>query len=294
MIIVQLSGGLGNQLFQYATAKALSLKNNTDLHLDISSFYREEIHELEVPRDFELVNFEGVNEPLIKHDPFDSIEQYPFLKKKFFNKLTIPHKRNIYKDLHFKFDKNLFNLNSNVFIKGGWQSEKYFSAYKTELRKVLILKENLYSNVSEFGSNLCKENSVSVHIRRGDFLRKKIILEWHGVLTTDYYKQALNMLKEKHGSLNIYYFSDDPEWVKNYLLPLFPGQIVSGNISQTHYEDLYLMSQCKHNIIANSSFSWWAAWINSNQNKTVIAPLKWFDKANLDTKDLIPDDWIRI
>jgi len=293
-MIIQLTGGLGNQLFQYAAAKALSLKRSLPLVLDISSFLRNELPELEVPRDFELYNFQGVTDEVITSNPFHDNSRFSFLKKNIFHKLQPPHRRNIYKEPFFHFDKNFFKIPNDVFIKGALQSEKYFYEFRNELRAILTLKEVLYTKVEHFGIKLSNSNSVSVHIRRGDYLRKQIILEWHGVLEEEYYKKALEQMQNYINACDIYYFSDDPEWVEKYLQPLFPGELVSNKISHTHYEDLYLMSCCRHNIIANSSFSWWAAWFNNNPDKKVIAPIKWFDKAPNDTKDLIPAGWIRI
>ena len=110
----------------------------------------------------------------------------------------------------------------------------------------------------------------------------------------DYYAKAFETLDSKTKNLKVYYFTDDTDWVSKNLLPLQKGEIVSGNIAQTHYEDLYLMSQCKHNIIANSSFSWWGAWLNDHTNKIVIAPKKWFGNGPKDTQDIIPEKWYKV
>ena len=119
-------------------------------------------------------------------------------------------------------------------------------------------------------------------------MRKKIIFEWHGVMEKDYYRKAFEIISKNLNNFKIFYFTDDIEWVKNNLLPIMNGEILSGNLTKTNIEDFFLMTQCSHNIIANSSFSWWGAWLNNNPDKIVIAPEKWFNKGPKDTQDLVP------
>lgn len=295
MVITELTGGLGNQLFQYAASKALAIHQNTELILDISAFYREELPELEVPRAFEINNFKGVSEKTITAIDYKTNEKYKVFKKSLLEKLLPRHKRKIYKEPHFHYDKNFFNSRKDVLLKGVWQSEKYFSTYQSHLREILILKEETIQNVKSKGEELQNENSVSIHVRRGDYLRLPVILEWHGVIDVEYYNNAIKLLQSKtEQPLKLYYFSDDPEWVETNLCTMWPGEVISKNSQNTGIEDFYLMSQCKHNIIANSSFSWWSAWLNINANKIVIAPKKWFGNAPYNTKDLIPESWIKI
>lgn len=292
MVIAQITGGLGNQLFQYAAAKALSLHHGVPLLLEISSFYRTELPELEVPRDFELTHFTGIKEQIAS--PEDVHFLVDIKRRTFLPKSIIPaYKRNIYVEPHYHFDKNFFKSRKNVFLKGGWQSEKYFKSYEKQIRKLLQLDESLVRNVIEKGNEIKQQNAVSVHVRRGDYLRKKIIHEWHGVMDKDFYSQAFDLLRSKIKDFKTYYFSDDVEWVKQNLLSIADGEIVSTN-TRSHYEDLYIMSQCRYNIIANSSFSWWAAWLNDRPGKIVIGPKKWFDKGPKDTQDIVPEDWYKI
>ncbi len=295
MVITELTGGLGNQLFQYASSKALALHQNTELILDISSFYREELPELEVPRAFEMKSFKGVTEKTIAAKDYETNEKYKVFKTSRIEKLLPRHKRKIYKEPHFHYDKNFFKSRKDVLLKGVWQSEKYFAKYQSQLRDILQLKEETIINVKSKGAELQNQNSVSIHVRRGDYLRLPIILEWHGVLDVEHYNNAIKLLKSKRDQpLKLYYFSDDPEWVEANLCTIWPGEVISKNSQNTGIEEFYLMSQCKHNIIANSSFSWWAAWLNNHPEKIVIAPKNWFGNAPNDTKDLIPESWIKI
>jgi hypothetical protein len=293
MVIVQLTGGLGNQLFQYAAAKSLSQHHGVPLLLDVSSFHREELPDLEVPRNFELYQFEGVTEKIISPAEVKVLintkgSTYSFYK--FFPR----HRRPLYIEPHFHFDPDFFNSRKTVLLKGGWQSEKYFIAIKEQIQKILVLKPGFVERVKDKAEQFSNDNTVAVHIRRGDYLRKQIILEWHGVMSKEYYTNAVKKLAEHTGNLSILYFTDDPDWVENELLPTIPGEIVSNETSQTHLEDFYLMSHCRHNIIANSSFSWWAAWLNKNPDKIVIGPKNWFDKGPGDTQDVIPASWLKI
>src|ERR1700754_2157046 len=176
MIVVHLNGGLGNQLFQYASAKALSLHQQVPLLLEINSFYRTELPDLEVPRDFEMYNFQGVDDAII------SKEALALIKPKLTDKILPRHKRVIYIPPHYHYDPNFFKAGKNVYLKGLWQSEKYFADYKNELLRILVLKDELINRVKDKANEFASQPTVGVHIRRGDYLRKPIILEWHGVL----------------------------------------------------------------------------------------------------------------
>jgi hypothetical protein len=293
MVIAQITGGLGNQLFQYAAAKALSIHHQVPLLLEVSSFYRTELPELEVSREFELFNFTGITEKIISPEEVSSL--IDLKKSNVLPKMIIPgYKKDIYTEPHYHFDKNFFKSKKKVLLKGGWQSEKYFKPYSEEIRADIQLKPALVENVIEIAKKITEENAVSVHIRRGDYLRKQIIYEWHGVMEKEYYIKAFELLYSKTKFSNAYYFTDDVDWVTNNLSPLFDGDIISGDIGNNHVEELYLMSQCKHNIIANSSFSWWGAWLNNNPDKIVVAPKNWFNKGPKDTQDLIPQGWLKI
>jgi Glycosyl transferase family 11 len=294
MVGVQLTGGLGNQLFQYAAAKALSLHHKTELLLEVSSFYRAELPDLEVPRNFELYNFAGVEEKLIKAAEHQTNKAFSFLKERRIEKILPNYKRNIYKEPFYHFDENFWKSKPSVFLKGGWQSPQYFSAFDALIKSSLVLKDEMMGNVKQKAASLQNQNTVAVHIRRADYLRKPIILEWHGVLGKEHYAKAFEEINNYTQIEKVLYFSDDPEWVEKELLPMMPGEIVSNATSSNQYEDFYLMQHCTHNIIANSSFSWWAAYLNPNPNKIVIAPQRWFNKAPLNTKDLYPNGWLKL
>jgi hypothetical protein len=294
MVTVQLNGGLGNQLFQYAAGKALSLHHNVPLQIDVSWFHKGELHYLEVPRDFELYNFLGVTDPIIHTNPAPQAESRTYLERKITSKIFPAYKKAVYIEPFCHYDSNFFKSKKSVVLKGQWQSEKYFSNNESFFKNAFRLKKDLIENSIAKAKHLASKESVAVHVRRADYLRLKIILEWHGIMTEDYYRKAFKILDERLSVYEVYYFTDDPAWVQNNLLSIKEGEILSGSVNQTHYDDFHLMSHCRHNIIANSSFSWWAAWLNNNSDKIVIGPKKWFDQGPKDTQDILPESWIKI
>jgi len=256
MIISKIQGGLGNQLFQWAYGKFLSIKYKTELFLDLN-FYKYQIGN--TPRDFELIKFPNF----------------------IYNPPTPNNKKTIQISDDFNYKELSYDNNHNYYLNGYWQSEKYFKnisdTIKNELRPTNEILEKLNSKI--------KKKSVSLHVRRTDYIDSN---GFHPTQPIEYYNNALNII----GNYNqILIFSDDISWCKNNLK--YENSIFIEN--QTSIEDLWLMSLCEHNIIANSSFSWWGAWLNNNENKKVIAPKKWFgEHANLNTDNIIPDNWIKL
>jgi hypothetical protein len=250
MIVTKLQGGLGNQLFQWAVTRHLSVKYNTDYRFELS-YFQSNGWELEL-RKFKKV----------------IIEEF----------YTLP--LNVIND-DFKFK----NIEDNSFLNGYWQSEKYFSEIDTLIREDLKIEDNLKNYITN-KYPILNESTVSLHVRRGDYIK---LSGYHPIQSIDYYKKAYDIINDN--SINVLVFSDDINWCKENLK--FDNIIhIEG---ETNIVDMYIMSLCKHNIIANSSFSWWGAWLNENKDKKVIAPINWFGpQANLYTGDIIPEKWIRI
>lgn len=284
MIISHIIGGLGNQMFQYAAARCVAEKHHVPLKLDISDFSDYNL------RTFALSNLNtsfSIASPveISTLKPAGSFEKaWQYLKPK--------HKRTYHRERHFEFDKSFFHIGPDTYLKGNFQSARYFEPIAALIRKEFTIDEKLTAHLKEYAMGLSHEPSVSIHIRRGDY-QNKAVQDYHGILTTTYYQHALTKLRQEKGPVKCYFFSDDIEWVKQNII-VDDATYVSGTITGNQFEDLYLMSHCQHNIIANSSFSWWAAWLNANPDKSVIAPQKWFNQAKLDTRDLIPDTWVRL
>ncbi len=284
MIIVKLYGGLGNQMFQYAAGRALSLRNLDTLKLDLS-WFKNVGNDAERP--FRLNVFD------IKVDEVSEAEIKNFIpKNKLFRILGLYDHRKYIKERHFDFDPNLLNLEGDVYLDGYWQSEKYFQDFAHQIREDFRLKLPLSVAAQEMKERICRvENSVAVHIRRGDYVRNPKTFLYHGVCPLEYYEKALSYLRRKVGDVTLFVFSDEIEWAKGQ--KLFENAIFVSSPELQDYEEMYLMSLCRHNVIANSSFSWWGAWLNRNENKIVVAPKRWFNVTK-DTSNLIPRDWIRV
>lgn len=298
MIIVKLMGGIGNQMFQYAIGRKLSLKNRIPLKLDISDYSKNDYL-----RSYMLDIF-NIEAAIATTEEIESLVGKTFYSKNkifmklnnayisFFKKTTIQNNKNIYREKNFHFDSNLLNISSNVYLHGYWQNENYFLDIKDFLKKDFTLKKPLSSASNILKKKIVNNVSVSLHIRRGDYLSNPKTKEVHGVCSLDYYYKGLSILQSKiTEDFTCFVFSDDISWCKDNFSPDCPVVFVDIN---RDYEELILMSYCKHFIIANSSFSWWGAWLNDNKNKIVVSPKNWFNTISTDEYDIVPEDWIRI
>jgi hypothetical protein len=205
-------------------------------------------------------------------------------------KLPILYSRLIANESGHAFMKEFYSYPKDVYLNGYWQSEYYFEPIKGILRKEFTLKEVLIGQNAELAERIKNSNSVSLHIRRGDYVDNKEVSEFHGTCSPEYYKKAIEFLKAK-GDLEVFVFSDDIQWAKENLRADKINFVAQNNPG---YIDMNLMALCKHNIIANSSFSWWAAWLNQSPSKIVIAPQKWFADPGRQTPDIYPKNWIKI
>jgi len=267
MIVVRILGGLGNQMFQYAYAKALE-QRGFKVKLDISKFKKYKLH-----GGYQLDQFKI---DLKTASPFSA-----FLAKVKFKKNR--------KEQSLLFDEKLFTLSGNEFVKGYFQTEKYFKAIREILLEEFVIEKELSETTKNIAATIeSKTSSCSLHIRRGDYISNKKANSVHGTCSLDYYKKAINFVLKKHENIHFFIFSDDILWAKENLKTKYAIYIDHKTIP---HEDLYLMSICKHNITANSSFSWWGAWLNKNEAKTVISPKKWF--VNIENQ-IACENWIRL
>jgi hypothetical protein len=269
MIIVRLVGGLGNQLFQYARARHAAEINKTNLKIDLSEFETYKIHR------YSLSHFNIIESIATEKDLRETNE---------------------FKERHYHFDPDYKSIGDGVLLKGYWQSEKYFINISEIIKKEFQLKTAISDRGNEISMIIADSNSVSLHIRRSDYKLGSYSDQILDTLSVDYYYKVIEMLAAEERNLTIFVFSDDPQWVKDNLKLKFPIVYVDHNTAETNYEDLYLMSLCKNNIIANSSFSWWGAWLNNNVTKKVYAPKKWFNLnvRNINEVDVIPKTWIKV
>ncbi len=288
-LIVKLWGGLGNQLFQYATAFSLSKKINKPLFCDLT-------HPSLSIHPFMLDKFKISSKFLYKDDILnENIKNYNSISLILYKKFGLNFiDKSFYIERNFKYQKNFEKINEEKILIGHFLSEKYFINNRNEILNEFLIKNEL--NIENKKSlNLIKNyNSISIHIRRGDFLSKNNVNDYY-ICPLDYYKSALKLLvdkNDKNKEIGLFIFSDDLNWAEENLKFNYPTYFISHNRNDSSYEDLRLMSHCNHNIIANSSFSWWAAWLNSNENKIVISPKHWHKKYEF--TDIIPNSWITL
>jgi len=266
-------GRLGNQLFQFASTYGIAKKQGYKVTFPLENI--------------EQPSVENFKDGITRAVTFDIPKAFVLEEG-----LLLPKKdiqtAHIVQEPSFHFSEELFTVPDDCDMNGYYQSEKYFKHVEEDLRKVLTFKEEIYKKASEIYSQI-KYSTVSIHIRRGDYLGLE---QFHPVCSTEYYQEALSNFTDDNYQFLV--FSDDIPYCED----LFGDQ---ENISYINtndaFVDLCLMSLCDHNIIANSSFSWWGAWLNTNQHKRVIAPKKWFGTAynNVhNTKDLYCDKWIQL
>jgi hypothetical protein len=292
MVVVRLIGGLGNQMFQYAAGRALSLLENAKLSLDIAPYEKYQLH-----NGYELDRVFSIQAKKVSED---ELRKFIGWGGFFLNKLlvAIDFKKGLFKSKYFREPSfsyyNDFNsLGSNIYLDGYWQSEKYFQKFEDQIRRDFQFKQIEDPINLQYLKSIESNNSISIHVRRGDYLSSKDNQAKYYALTKNYYKIAVSYLNERVINPHYYIFSDDVKWAIENLDIKCPHTFISNNNAEQSYIDMQLMSCCKHNIIANSSFSWWGAWLNPNHQKIVIAPNLWFrDKTN--TIDLIPEGWVRI
>ena len=252
MIIVKIIGGLGNQMFQYAYAKSLQQRGYKVI-INVAKSKRYKLH-----GGYHLNKFNIDLKTTTKASNIQSeLGLRQFLKEKslLFNEAYLAVRRNLY-------------------IKGYFQSEKYFKDIRAILLTQFALKDKLSTSTAAYNQEInSKENSCSIHVRRGDFIfdRKKNSI--HGTCGIHYYTEAIKLINQKHNNTHFFVFSDDLDWAKQNIKP---ENVTYIDHKVIPHEDMHLMSLCKHNITANSSFSWWGAWLNTNETKTVIAPKKWY------------------
>ena len=296
-ILSRLWGGLGNQMFQYALAKKLSILNgNIPIKLDTTYFktyYR--------PYELEKLNIKA--SLATKEDIFNLdngslnkklgrlIEKIPYIRVKDFIRRPFS---NVYTEKSLRFDSDVLKTKPSVYLKGYWNSYKYFEGIRRELLEDFSFKKEMNSDNKQIANLiLSADNSVSIHIRRGDYLTTKGARELYCSPYEDgFYDRAISFLENKFDNPEFFIFSDEPDWAKENLKISHKTTVVDLNKGENSYWDMKLMSLCRHNIIANSTFSWWAAWLNENPDKIVLAPKAWMNDKAFSIDDLIPKEWV--
>jgi len=288
-MIVNITGGLGNQMFQYAFAYSFSQQVNAGFMLDARLFESCDL------RKYEL-NHYCIGEELASDSDVQRLKYQPEkLLQKILRHLFSKPKllaKTFYIEPSFQFDTSVFNKQNDVYLEGYWQSEKYFLDYREALLKQFTLKDPIHSKTKYYEQYININESVSLHIRRGDYVSNERTNSFHGVCSLAYYEKAVELVSNRLGKPNFFVFSDDLAWAKAHMDFIEKVTFIQLDKMTIDHEEMYLMSKCRHHIIANSSFSWWGAWLNKNPTKIVIAPSQWFQDKTVNTSDLLPDTWI--
>ncbi|MBC75121.1 MAG: hypothetical protein CME64_03825 [Halobacteriovoraceae bacterium] len=289
MIIISLSGGLGNQMFQYAFGKALSLKHGLRLSLE-TSFFDQKFDSSTTPRSYALGCYELGSEvqvtkskPVLLNGKLRRISQllHRIAPSKFFGFVV---------EKGFEFRPEYLEQSGANLYSGYWQSYKYIQEARPYLLKDFKLRGDIGEQNRKYHESILSSESIALHIRRGDYITNQSAASFHGVCSLSYYNKALNYLGSKLENPKLFVFSDDPTWVKENLKSKFTTTFITGNESNPEF-DIYLISQCRHFVIANSSFSWWGAFLGETSRSYVIRPQKWFAVDNEKTIDLCPKHW---
>ncbi|AMR31835.1 hypothetical protein A0256_10580 [Mucilaginibacter sp. PAMC 26640] len=295
MIIVKLQGGLGNQMFQYAFGLSVSQRQKAKLYLDNSFFTGQQPGTDIALRQFDLNVFAG---DFAFTDP-TTVKTFtnPGKLQKTLNNLKIGRKRT-YTEASLRVNEDALMIHAPAYFDGYWQSEVYFKDLEYKIRKAYSFNKQLNQASQKLADELMlKTNAVSIHVRRGDYISSERTNQIHGTCSTSYYLNAIELVREKIADPEFYLFTDDPAWVKDTLMPvLADATLVIHNRAEDSWQDMALMSKCSHHIIANSSFSWWGAWLNPNKDKIVVAPKYWFKTHDhyFDDSDILPQSWIKI
>ena len=285
MIIVKMSGGLGNQMFQYALYRKFE-HFGKEVKLGISAY-----PEKNAFRKFSLdifgLSYRTANLQECRRLGECSYQPMDKIRRKVFG----PKKSYYMENLDKGYQPEIFEMDS-VYLDGYWQCERYFKDIQKRILEDFTFPGRLSDKSSELLEKIEHTESVSLHVRRGDYLNEATYKIYGNICTVEYYRNAILEMTALCKKPEFYLFSNDPEWAEETFGEMERMRIVKPGEERPDYEDMFLMSRCKHNVIANSSFSWWAAWLNQNANKKVLAPEKWFN--NHLVTDVICDDWIRI
>lgn len=295
VVSVNLCGGLGNQLFQYAAARALAVERDADLVLDLSWFDEVLLSANVTPRKYALSPFDlpvklvGIGGVVRKNKSSfsDAIQR---LGGRFGLKLGVKQ----FAEKSFRFDQEILALHPPVKLSGYFQSPRYFESVASLILEEIGLPRSLSVGSLSMLEQIRAANAVCIHVRRGDYVTNKSASEFHGVCSLDYYRRGLETVISGLKSPHAFIFSDDPQWVKDNFVIDMETTVVEVNGPDEPHQDLWLMSACKHFVIANSSLSWWGAWLGREAGKRVIYPAQWFADPSTDTSDLFPSEWLGI
>jgi hypothetical protein len=288
MVVTKLNGGLGNQLFQYAAGRAVAKQSGAPLFLDTTLYSPANYRNLDITQ-------LNIRARLLPNRIANALDQAPtnnFLKRS--AKGVIGKRFRCMDDKQQGYDSAVRQLGWFSRLDGYWQSELYFLHLRDELIDDLKPVKELSDPLQQLIKRVSEEESVAMHVRRGDLLSNRSYAEDYGALSAEYYHEALRRMRTYAPHANIYVFTDDPQWCHEHIVPTAPMNIVSGKTTNSAIEDFIAMKMCRHYITANSTFSWWSAWLGNHSAKKVIAPTRFFRKIRPWEADFIPPQWDRV
>jgi Glycosyl transferase family 11 len=291
LIIARLNGGLGNQMFQFAASRALSLRTHAMLKLDISAFPLDHLRSYDLG-DYALADHVAIasNAELAQCEHKKPRGLALIGKALGVGGAAIPALR----EAHFHHDPALASARPPAYVVGYWQSERYFADHADQIRRDFTPRKSFEPENTEIANVISRSSAISLHVRRGDYVSDAKTQAVHGVCGLNYYARAMAAVEAQVAAPHYIVFSDDPDWTRANLTSPHQMTFVTCNPTSRAYRDIQLMSLCQHHIIANSSFSWWGAWLNGRADKVVVAPRQWFASGGKDARDLVPSGWVRI
>lgn len=295
MIVTNIIGGLGNQMFQYAFGRAASLFYSCPLYLDLQSFDDYRRHQ-----GFELSRVFGLHVPIADHKVLCNV--LGILKPKLLRTLVQQYPLRFLRGKRFVCEPVNGDIVDVKFIRppcymsGYWQAETYFQKFESQIRADFRFPTDGSSENYQLSERIVSCNAVSLHVRRGDYASDARTLATHGLCSMEYYNSAIDYICKRTEKPVFFVFSDDDKWAKANLQIDPPVHYITHNRGPSSFQDMRLMHLCRHHIIANSSFSWWGAWLNSSSEKIVIAPERWFADPRLKSQGdrITPKDWVRL
>jgi hypothetical protein len=295
VIIVDLFGGLGNQMFQYAMGQALSSKLSQEVH-----YATDAMRTFSVPRELELGTAFALEPDIVGREELSRLlgswRTPPTIRR-----LLAKQSFRGIRGSKFVVEADILTpgdlankAKDGAYLRGYWQSERYFQQHSDAIREAFRFKEGEGPQNRSLIDRITGAPSIGIHVRRGDYVTNPRAATVHGVLAKSYYVDAIMELRRRLPSARVFAFSDEPAWVEQYILKDIENtECVAHNRSSESFRDMQLMGYCDALVIANSSFSWWAAWLNARDEKIVIAPSKWYADSRKSSSSIVPSTWLR-
>lgn len=290
-VIARIEGGLGNQLFQYAAARTLADRLKCGLLLDLRGI--EENGDRPYQLDLYRVRAEIATEDVLAALPAWRPTRLRRLQQSLSFQFPKVFRSPVFWPRSFAYDSRIELLQCPVYMVGYWQSERYFASNRTCLLQDLVLQTAEAANVG-WTQKITASKSVSLHVRRGDYVSNASSSQFHGTCDLAYYQKAVEVLMRKDSEIEVFVFSDEPQWAADNLRLPVPMHIVDANPPDSGHLDIELMRRCRHHVLANSSFSWWGAWLCESPGQMVFAPQHWFANADVNAIDVVPARWHRV